>query len=105
MFLVGEFRAQAKGEKFLGHVSVYIAFWEKDNRRDDDNVTGGAKFVMDALTQAGIITDDSPKYCHVISERFTLMGTPAERAGNERVEVRILPDEEGSFFVGRRDKK
>lgn len=102
--LAAEFHTQANGVKFAGHVSIYIAFFEKDNRRDDDNVTGGAKFILDALTQAGIIPDDSPKYCHVISERFTLTGAPEERKGNARIEVRILPDKEGRFFVGKCDK-
>lgn len=97
--LAAEFVKQAAGAKFTGHCSVYIAFFEKDNRRDDDNVTGGAKFVMDALTQAGIIPDDSPKYCHVISERFTLTGSAEERESGARIEIKIISDAEGSFFV------
>lgn len=62
--------------KFPGPVVVKVRFYEKDLRRDDDNVFGGLKFILDALTTAGIIRDDSPKWCHVLPERFTDRGRP-----------------------------
>lgn len=88
------FKSQAKGKKFAEHVTAYIRFYEKDRRRDDDNVIGGGcKVVLDALTKAGIIIDDSPKYLHVIPERITLKGTAKEREKMARIEVDLVPEE------------
>lgn len=65
------FRIQAKGKSFKGHVNVAIHCYEGDLRRDDDNVLSSAcKILLDALQVAGIIKNDSPKYCHVKPERF-----------------------------------
>lgn len=87
------FRSQAKGKKMEAHATAYIRFYEKDKRRDDDNVIGGGcKLVMDALTKAGIIQDDSPKWLHVRPERFTLEGTRAERERGARIEIDLLPE-------------
>ena len=56
--------------RFKGHVTCYVNFYEDSMRRDDDNVISGLKYVMDGLVTAGIIKDDSPKYCHVKPERW-----------------------------------
>lgn len=75
----------ARKSRFAGHVTVRVRFYEKDNRRDDDNVFGGLKFIMDALQELGVIVNDSPKYCHVLPERFTDPKRP-------RIEVEITED-------------
>lgn len=56
--------------KFDGHVTCSVDFYEDSMRRDDDNVISGLKYIMDGLVTAGIIKDDSPKYCHVKPERW-----------------------------------
>lgn len=69
--LAWEFKTQSAGTQFKTHVTVRIECYEGNLRRDDDNVIGGAcKIVLDALQKAGIIKNDSPKYCHVVPERF-----------------------------------
>lgn len=69
--LAWEFKSQAGGTKFKNHVTVRIECYEGNLRRDDDNVIGGAcKIVLDALQMAKIIKNDSPRYCHVVPERF-----------------------------------
>lgn len=43
-------------------VTVKIEFYEKDRRRDVDNIEFGTKFILDGLVKAGVIPDDSQKY-------------------------------------------
>lgn len=65
------FKKQANGVSFNEHVNVTIHCYEANLKRDDDNVLSGAsKIILDALQFAGIIKKDSPKYCHVMAERF-----------------------------------
>ena len=49
-------------QKFADKVYIMINYYEPDNRRDDDNVHAGAKFILDGLKAAGIIIDDRRKY-------------------------------------------
>lgn len=94
--LSAEFAAQAAGRKMTRHATAYLYFWEKDNRRDDDNVIGGGcKVILDALTMAGIIPDDSPKYLHVVPERFTVSGSRAEKEKYARIEIVLEEDDDG----------
>ena len=67
--LADVFRSQTQ-ERFTKHVTCTVHFFEDSMRRDDDNVISGLKFVLDGLVTAGILKDDSPKYCHVKAERF-----------------------------------
>lgn len=93
--LANIFYLQSKGERLTGHATVYIRFYEKDNRRDDDNVIGGGcKILLDAMTFAKIIPDDSPKYVHLKAERITLEGSAKYREQNARIEIDIVPDGE-----------
>lgn len=48
-------------------VHMKITWYEKNNRRDVDNVTFGTKFVLDALVKNGILKDDSRKYITSVS--------------------------------------
>lgn len=67
--------AQSRGRKIKKHAICRIKFYEpydRKHRKDDDNViSGGCKVILDAMTAVGVIKDDSPKYIHVIPERFT----------------------------------
>ena len=84
------FKKQACGQRIKRHATVKGYFYEPYNRkyrRDDDNVTVGMKFIMDAFTQAGIIPDDNPNYVHTISERIKDCEKP-------RIEIVITEDVE-----------
>lgn len=70
---------------FQEHVTVKVSFYEPDKRRDDDNVFGGLKILLDAMQDARIIPNDSPKYCHVLPERFYDKQRP-------RVEIEVEED-------------
>lgn len=68
------------------HAVIRVRFYEPDRRRDDDNVFGGLKIILDAMQDAGVILDDGPRYCHVLPERFYDKKNP-------RVEIEVEEDE------------
>lgn len=51
-------------------VTVHITWIEPNMRRDPDNIRFGAKFILDALVQMGVIPNDTQKYVRGISDRF-----------------------------------
>lgn len=67
-----------------GKVVVTITCYERDRRRDDDNVTSGAaKIILDALKNNGIIAGDGRKYVECVK-------VPARvDRENPRVEVEL----------------
>ena len=48
-------------------IKLDIKWYEKDKRRDVDNITFAVKFILDALVKKGILIDDSRKYVTSIS--------------------------------------
>jgi len=54
---------QAKAPKFKAPVIITLACFERDRRRDIDNVRSGAtKIIQDALKQMGVIKNDSQRW-------------------------------------------
>jgi Holliday junction resolvase RusA-like endonuclease len=51
-------------------VTIDFLWIEKTGRRDLDNVGFGKKFILDALVERGILTDDSPKYVVGFTDTF-----------------------------------
>lgn len=49
-----------------GKAVLTITFYEKDNRRDADNIYGGLKYLLDGMVQAGIVKDDTRQYVEPI---------------------------------------
>jgi Holliday junction resolvase RusA-like endonuclease len=41
---------------------LYLNWYEKDKRRDGDNIAFAVKFIQDALVSCGVFPDDSRKY-------------------------------------------
>jgi Holliday junction resolvase RusA-like endonuclease len=76
-------KACASVPVFSEPVSVSIVWYERDRRRDLDNVTAATKFVLDGLVHAGKLRDDSQKYVKNIEHRVEV---DKERP---RVEVEI----------------
>jgi Holliday junction resolvase RusA-like endonuclease len=56
----------------FGKVNISITWYEKDARRDIDNIMGGQKFIMDSLVKIGTIKDDSQKYVKSINHQFEI---------------------------------
>lgn len=65
-------------------VEVRIWFYEQNRRRDIDNVYSGAKFVLDALKESGVIQDDGQRYVGRLRYGFHI---DTERP---RIEVEIV---------------
>jgi Holliday junction resolvase RusA-like endonuclease len=83
--------ALAIGPAHIGSFSgVCVSFdwYEKDNRRDPDNVMAGQKFIFDALVAQGWLEDDTRKCVKSISHRFHT------DAANPRIEVDLWAAED-----------
>lgn len=53
----------ARLKPIIGMANIVITFYERDKKRDADNVIGGGtKYILDGLVMAGIVKDDSQKY-------------------------------------------
>lgn len=63
---------EAGTKKMRGSVRLTYYWIERDRRRDPDNITGGVKFINDALVRKGIIQGDSQRWikgmAHVFGE-------------------------------------
>lgn len=64
-------------------VTLTITWYEKDRRRDIDNITYAIKFCLDSLVKAKILTDDSQKFVTEINNKVEVDSL------NPRVEIEI----------------
>lgn len=55
---------------FLDPVHVTFDWYERDRRRDPDNIRFGAKFVLDGLVKAGVIKNDTQRWISGIEDRY-----------------------------------
>ena len=53
-------------------VKLKITWYEKNKRRDIDNIAFGIKFIQDALVKAGVLENDSQKYINGIEHIVTV---------------------------------
>lgn len=67
--LIWILRSQFKGQ-LNGCYDMDFIWFEKDRRRDHDNIASARKFILDALTKANILPDDGWKYVGDFSDRF-----------------------------------
>ena len=65
-------------------VVVYINWYEKDNRRDIDNITAAKKFIMDSLVEMKVLKDDSRRY---VKQIYDCVKTDTK---NPRIEVELI---------------
>lgn len=49
-------------------IKLTVNYYEKDKRRDPDNIVSGKKYILDALTSEGIIVNDGWKQIVSFSE-------------------------------------
>lgn len=52
-------------------VAVSFIWFEEKRNRDVDNISAGAKFVLDGLVKAGVLEGDGQKHVATIAHRFT----------------------------------
>lgn len=88
-----QLRGQIKNTQFKKKVLVYIKYFEKDERRDEDNVTSGAKFILDAMQDIGLIQNDNRKCVHLLQEVFTDKGNPRIEIEIEEVNRQMMCDD------------
>lgn len=69
-------------------VEIRVWFYEKDHRRDIDNIYSGGKYVLDALQETGILQGDGQKYVDRL--RYGHHTDPKY----PRVEVEIIEDDD-----------
>ena len=65
-------------------ITLEITWYEKDRRRDIDNISYAVKFINDSLVEAKIIKDDSQQYVKSIINHIEV-----DRQ-NPRIEVEII---------------
>ena len=71
---------------YHGPVEITFVWYEKDARRDIDNVAAaGAKVILDGLVRARVLPDDKRKYVSSINHLF-----PSPDPENPRIEVHIV---------------
>ncbi len=73
----------AQVPKFTRPIHVAIRWVEKDARRDYDNISAGAKVILDSLVATEKIPNDSRKWVDPVSHEF------AVDKENPRIEVTI----------------
>ena len=49
---------------------LHFRWYEKNRRRDPDNIASGAKFVLDAMIKQGCLANDNWQYIRYISHDF-----------------------------------
>jgi Holliday junction resolvase RusA-like endonuclease len=69
----------------LGKHNYEFTWYEKDHKRDPDNIHGAVKFIFDGLYKAGIIENDTQKYVGSIHHNAIEVDK-----NYPRVEVQIL---------------
>ena len=63
---------------------VRVTFYEPNQKRDQDNVISGLKYVCDGLVKAGVLKGDSPRHL-----RFESVRVEYDR-DNPRIEVELI---------------
>lgn len=87
-------RQQLRGVQIAAPVLIYYHCYEKDNRRDGDNILSCvAKFIQDSLTKTGVLQGDDRRHIPHFYHDITV-----DRA-DPRIEVTIteLTDEQAKM--------
>lgn len=78
-------------------VIVEITWYEKNKRRDPDNVAFAKKFILDSLVESGVLAMDSQKYVSALVDHFRV------DPENPRIEITIY--ENGEFDIEKYSEK
>ena len=69
---VWAFAKSARMKPVDGQASVLFVWFERDRRRDIDNVSAAAKFVLDGLVKAGVLANDNQASVFSIEHHFVV---------------------------------
>ncbi len=75
---------QLKGISFQRPVFIRFHWYEKNCKRDLDNVASAKKYILDALVKCGVLPNDGWSNIYGFSDHFYI------DKGNPRIEVEIL---------------
>lgn len=65
-------------------IKIKIDWYEKNRRRDIDNITFATKFILDGIVKTEILQDDSQKYINEIEHHVYI------DKSNPRIEVSLI---------------
>ena len=65
-------RSQLRGVLFTGPVTMRYTWYEKDRRRDKDNIAFARKFIQDALVKAGVLQGDGWQHIEGFTDTFAV---------------------------------
>ena len=74
---------QLRGVKFNNKVSISYTWYEKNKRRDLDNIAFAKKFIQDALVKRGVLEGDGWQHIAYFTDEFKV------DKDNPRIEVVI----------------
>lgn len=82
--LCGQYIIASQVPRFLNPIKVNFEWIEPNKKRDLDNITGGTKFILDALVSTGTIPNDTRNWVRSLSHTF-----PPPDKKNPRIIVTI----------------
>lgn len=59
-----------RNERLSFPVHISFRWYEKNRRRDPDNIAFAKKFILDSLVSAGVFPDDGQKYISGFDDKF-----------------------------------
>lgn len=70
--------------KYSKPVKIIFTWYEKDQKRDLDNICFAKKFILDSMVNCGVLENDTRKYVTGFVDKF-----PSDR-GEYKVEIEIV---------------
>lgn len=61
---------ESKLKQFIKPVKIQFHWYNKNSRKDIDNIAFSKKFILDGLVNAGVLKNDSRKYVTAFSDFF-----------------------------------
>jgi hypothetical protein len=83
-----------KIKKYKVPIDLEITFYEKDYKRDSDNITAAVKYIKDGIVKAGVIPNDTRKW---VREKVNYIEVDKL---NPRIEIIIKEKEEAKEVHG-----
>lgn len=84
--IVNAYIRKWKVPKYNNKIKLFIKWYEKDNRKDADNVSFAVKFILDAMVKSKVIPNDTRKYVDKIYHEVYV------DKNNPRIEVYIIDE-------------
>ncbi len=86
-YIIRFIKEQIPAVRIRERIQLEFRWYEKNRRRDLDNVAAGKKFILDALQVAGTIDNDDQRHISSFVDRFFI------DEDNPRVEVDLVEEE------------